>query len=209
MQPLVHLISLTALTLFATGCAAQKSLEDLTPAPVDLPSGMQTAVLGAGCFWCVEAFFERLDGVHEVVSGYAGGVEKQPTYKQVAMGQTSHAEVVQVIYDPEVVTHRKLIDFFWTTHDATRSDGVWPDFGSQYRSILLYQNETEKTTIAASRQSYETKTGKTIATEIKPLDLFYPAEAYHQDYAEKNPNDRYIRGVLQPKLKKLGLASRD
>jgi peptide-methionine (S)-S-oxide reductase len=205
MKDQIALITIAALSLLASGCYAQKSPEDLAPASVEVPEGMQTAVLGAGCFWCVEVFYEKLDGVHEVVSGYAGGTKENPKYREVAMGKTSHAEVVQVIYDPKSITYQELIDFFWTTHDATRSDGVWPDFGPHYRSILLYRDETEKETIQASRHAYESKTGQTLATDIKMLDTFYPAETYHQDYAKKNPNDRYVRGVLQPKLKKLGL----
>jgi len=195
---------LIALTLLTSACTAQSADQANSPASVDVPEGMATAVLGAGCFWCVEAFYEHLDGVQEVVSGYAGGKEVDPSYKQVAMGRTTHAETVIVIYDPKQITYRELIDFFWTTHDATRSDGVWPDFGPQYRSILLYQNESEQAAIEASRNAYQAETGKTVATDIKPLDTFYPAEKYHQDYAKKNPNDRYIRGVLNPKLKKLG-----
>lgn len=205
MKSRIPLIAFAVLPIFASACSAQKSPEELVPVTVKVPEGMQTAVVGAGCFWCVEVFFEHLDGVHEAVSGYAGGEEVNPTYYEVARGQTSHAEVVQVIYDPEIVSYRELIDFFWTTHDATRSDGVWPDFGPQYRSILLYTNESEKAAIEASRQAYEAETGKSIATDIKALDTFYPAETYHQDYAEKNPDDRYVRGVLKPKLKKLGL----
>lgn len=204
IKNLLH--SLAGIPLLAGGCYAQKSPEDLSPAEINVPEGMQTAVLGAGCFWCVEASYEKLDGVHEVISGYAGGMEPNPTYEQVARGQTTHAEVAQVIYDPESITYRELVDFFWTTHDATRDDGVWPDFGSQYRSILLYQNEDEKTAIEASLETYEAESGKSIATDIQALDAFYPAEIYHQDYAEKNPNDRYVRRVLVPKLKKLGLA---
>lgn len=192
------------LSLFASACTAQPTTEAEVARTNETPAGMTTAVLGAGCFWCVEAFYERLDGVSEVVSGYAGGDEANPTYKQVAMGRTTHAEVVQVIYDPETITYRELVDFFWTTHDATRSDGVWPDFGAQYRSILLYQNEAERAAIEASRQAYETKSGNKVATDINALDTFYPAEEYHQDYAKRNPNDRYVRGVLNPKLKKLG-----
>ncbi len=205
MRCLIPLIFVAALSFIATGCFAQKSPKDTTPASVEVPEGMQTAVVGAGCFWCVEVFFEEQEGVHEAVSGYAGGEEVNPTYYEVARGQTSHAEVVQVIYDPEVVSYRELIDFFWTTHDATRSDGVWPDFGPQYRSILLYSDDAEKAAIEASREAYEAETGTTIATDIKQLDTFYPAETYHQNYAEKNPNDRYVKGVLNPKLKKLGL----
>jgi peptide-methionine (S)-S-oxide reductase len=191
--------------LFSVGCAAQSSEKDTTPATVEVPEGMETAVVGAGCFWCVEGFYERLDGVEEAVSGYAGGETANPTYEQVARGATKHVEVVQVIYDPAVITYRELIDFFWTTHDVTRSDGVWPDFGPQYRSILFYGNETQRAAIEASREAYEASSGKTVATDIKALETFYPAEAYHQDYAAKNPNDRYVCGVLNPKLEKLGL----
>lgn len=205
MTRLLPLSIILAGSLIASACSAQRSAEEKAPASVDIPEGLQTAVVGAGCFWCVEAFFESLDGVHDAVSGYAGGDQVNPTYYEVARGQTTHAEVVQVIYDPSIITYRELIDFFWTTHDATRSDGVWPDFGPQYRSILLYQDEQEKALIEESRQTYEFKSGKTIATEISALSKFYPAEVYHQDYAKKNPSDRYIQGVLNPKLKKLGI----
>lgn len=205
MKNQIALIISAALSTLASGCFAQKSSEDLAPASVEVPKGMQTAVLGAGCFWCVEVFYEKLEGVHEVISGYAGGEKADPSYGEVARGQTKHAEVVKVIYDSDVVSYRELIDFFWTTHDVTRSDGVWPDFGPQYRSILLYTDAREQTVIEDSKQAYEADTGKTVATDIKALDTFYPAETYHQDYAKKNPNDRYVRGVLNPKLKKLGL----
>ena len=174
-------------------------------AVVTVPEGMKTAVLGAGCFWCVEVFFEKQDGVYEVISGYAGGEEVNPSYKQVAMGQTSHVEVVKVIYDPEVISYRELIDFFWTTHDVTRDDGVWPDFGPHYRSTIFYGSADERSTVIESKKAFEKKNGLNVATEITALDVFYPAEKYHQDYAAKNPNDRYVRGVLNPKLKKLGL----
>lgn len=202
-QLFVFVFSLSA--LFSVGCFAQSSDKDVTPAVVDVPESMEIAVVGAGCFWCVEVFYEKLDGVEEAVSGYAGGEMANPTYEQVARGVTKHAEVVQVIYDPALISYRELIDFFWTTHDATRGDGVWPDFGPQYRSILLYNDAAQRATIEASRGAYEASSGKTVATEIRELDRFYPAETYHQDYAAKNPNDRYVRGVLNPKLKKLGL----
>ena len=166
---------------------------------------MQTAVVGAGCFWCVEVFFEKLDGVVEVYSGYAGGEKVSPSYYEVAHGATNHVETVKIVYDPRVIRYRELIDFFWTTHDVTRSDGVWPDFGPHYRSILLYADEEQRTAIEASRTAHEASSGKLIATDIQKLDVFYPAENYHQDYAAKNPNDRYVQGVLKPKLKKLGL----
>ncbi len=164
-------------------------------------------VVGAGCFWCVEAFFENQPGVTDVVSGYAGGDTANPTYAAVSAGRTTHAEVVEITYDPEKTSLRKLIDFFWTTHDVTNGNGVWPDFGKQYRSIILYANEEEKSIIDASKSAYQAsgKINKPIATEIAPSTRFYKAEAYHQDYVKTNPNDSYVQNVAIPKLKKLGL----
>ncbi|MEM1223958.1 MAG: peptide-methionine (S)-S-oxide reductase MsrA [Verrucomicrobiota bacterium] len=199
------LLNIVVLGLLTTGCQAEGEPNKNAKAVVEVPAGMKTAVVGAGCFWCVEVFFEKQEGVYEVFSGYAGGTEIDPSYKEVAYGKTSHAEVVQVIYDPEKISYRELIDFFWTTHDVTRDDGVWPDFGPHYRSILLYGNAEELIAIEASKRAYEAANSLKIATDIKPLDVFYPAENYHQDYAVKNPSDRYVRGVLNPKLKKLGL----
>lgn len=206
LNSVFHPVALALAALYGlTACSASATDSSETrPAAVETPPGMREAVVGAGCFWCVEAFYERLDGVHEAVSGYAGGTEADPTYRQVAGGQTSHAEVVKVIYDPEVISYRELIDFFWTTHDATQGDGVWPDFGPMYRSILLYADPSGKAIIDQSRKDYEEEYGVTIATDIVPLETFYPAEEYHQDFAVKNPDHRYIRGILHPKLKKLG-----
>jgi len=197
-RALAGFLALSFLT--ACGASAERGGE---PVDIEVPEGMSTAVLGAGCFWCVEVFYERLEGVREVVSGYAGGSEPDPSYEAVASGATSHAEVVKVIYDPETISYRELIDFFWKTHDASRSDGVWPDFGPQYRSILLYATEEERAAIEASRKAYEARSGIEVATDIRELDTFYPAEEYHQDFAEKNPDHRYVRKVLNPKLEKL------
>ena len=165
----------------------------------------QTAVLGAGCFWCVEAVYEQQPGVTDVVSGYAGGTEKNPTYKDVSYGRTTHAEVVQITFDPDKTSYRKLIDYFWQTHDVTDGRGVWPDFGPQYRSIILPANEEQMTEARASLAAAQAGLDKPIATEIKPLEHFYPAEDYHQDYVRQNPRDRYVRNIAHPKLKKLGL----
>lgn len=205
MKSRLPILVLSLLSLFAAGCFAQSTAKDTTPARVEVPEGMETAVVGAGCFWCVEVFYEKLEGVYEAVSGYAGGEIPNPRYEQVARGATQHAEVVRVIYDPAVISYRELIDFFWTTHDAAQDDGVWPDFGPQYRSILFFENDAQRAAIEASRGAYEASTGKVIATEVRTLDTFYPAETYHQDYAAKNPNDRYVCGVLNLKLEKLGL----
>jgi peptide-methionine (S)-S-oxide reductase len=173
---------------------------------VQLPAHFKTIVVGAGCFWCVEAFFERIPGVHAAISGYAGGSSSNPTYKAVSSGRSDHVEVVQVIYDPSQVSLRKLIDFFWTTHDVSDGRGVYPDYGPQYRSILLYANAEQKAIIEASRSAYVAKNPIKVATELKQLDTFYIAEDYHQDYAKKNPRHPYIQGILVPKLKKLGFS---
>jgi peptide-methionine (S)-S-oxide reductase len=166
----------------------------------------EKAVFGAGCFWCVEAFFEPQPGVIAVVSGYAGGPEQNPTYKQVSAGRTGHAEVVEIEFDPTKTTYEKLVDFFWKTHDATDGSGVWPDFGKQYRSILLYANEDQRRAIERSKARAQKELSKPIATEIAPLTKFWPAEEYHQDYVRRNPNDTYVVNIAKPKLKKLGLS---
>ena len=163
------------------------------------------AVVGAGCFWCVEAEFEQVPGVVNVISGYAGGREPDPNYESVGSGRTGHAEVVEIEYDPTVVTYDGLIDFFWKTHDPTDARGVAPDFGPQYRSIILYSSEAERTAAESARQAEAQRRDKPIATEIAPLTRFYPAEEYHQDYVWRNPRQGYVQSVAIPKLKKLGL----
>ena len=165
----------------------------------------ETAVFGAGCFWCVEAFFEKVPGVTEVVSGYAGGKQPNPTYKEVSNGSSDHIEVIQVTYDPAKISYRDLVDFFWTTHDVTDPRGVWPDFGPQYRSIILYATDAQKKEAEASKAALQAsgKLKKPVATEFALLNKFYPAEEYHQDYVKRNPDDRYVTGVAIPKLKKL------
>ncbi len=168
-------------------------------------AAQEEAVLGAGCFWCVEAVYERLPGVSEVISGYAGGEQKDPTYKQVSSGKSDHVEVVKVIYDPEVISYAELLDMFWKIHDATDGRGVWPDFGPQYRSIVLYNGEAQQAAIENAIAAQNAKSKKPMATEVKALDIFYPAEDYHQDYVRLNPNDRYVRNIAIPKLKKAGL----
>ncbi|MGB0418424.1 MAG: peptide-methionine (S)-S-oxide reductase MsrA [Opitutales bacterium] len=172
----------------------------------DVPEHLKTIVVGAGCFWCVEAFFERIPGVEAAISGYAGGSSSNPTYKAVSSGRSDHVEVVQVHYDPSQVSLRELIDFFWTTHDVSDGRGVYPDYGPQYRSLLLYQDAAQKAIIEASRSAYIAQTSKQVATELKQLDTFYTAEAYHQDFAKKHPQHPYIQGILVPKLKKLGFS---
>ena len=165
----------------------------------------QKATVGAGCFWCVEAVYEQLPGVLDVVSGYAGGPEKNPTYKQVSAGKTGHAEVVQITFDPEVTSYRELIDYFWKTHDVTDGSGVWPDFGQQYRSIILAHDDEQREIAMQSRAKAREMFDEPIATQIVRLDTFYPAEDYHQDFVRLNPRHPYVRNIAFKKLKKLGL----
>ncbi len=164
------------------------------------------AVFGAGCFWCVEAFFEQQPGVIDVVSGYAGGDEANPTYKQVGAGKTGHAEAVQITFDPAKTSYEKLLAFFWKTHDPTDGRGVAPDFGRQYRSIIVPVDEAQRAAAEKSKAEAQQQLGKAIATEIAPIGkAFYLAEDYHQDYVRKNPRDGYVQAIAVPKLKKLGL----
>ena len=199
LAPLL-LLSLVSCSNQATSQAA------IASEAADVPEHLKTIVVGAGCFWCVEAFFERIPGVEAAISGYAGGSSNNPTYKAVSSGRSDHVEVVQIHYDPSQVSLRELIDFFWTTHDVSDGRGVYPDYGPQYRSLLLYQDAAQKAIIEASRSAYIAQTSKQVATELKQLDTFYTAEAYHQDFAKKHPQHPYIQGILVPKLKKLGFS---
>ena len=165
----------------------------------------QKATVGAGCFWCVEAVYEQLPGVSDVVSGYAGGSEKNPTYKQVSSGRTSHAEVVQITFDPEVTSYRELIDYFWKTHDVTDPRGVWPDFGRQYRSIILAHDDEQLEVARMSRGEERRNHEKPVITEIVKLEHFYKAEEYHQDFVRRNPRHPYVQNIAFKKLDKLGL----
>lgn len=167
-------------------------------------SELKTAYFASGCFWCVEAIFESVKGVDEVVSGYAGGSEKNPTYNQVASGRTSHAEAVKVFYDPNKVSFLQLLDVYYGSHDPTALNYQGPDYGSQYRSIAFYQNETEKSLIDEYIKALEASGvyKKPIVTEVLPFTIFYEAEEYHQDFERKNPNNRYILNVSVPRLKR-------
>ena len=160
-------------------------------------------ILGGGCFWCVEALYERIDGVTGVESGYSAGEDPNPTYEEICTGQTGHAEVVKITFDPSVVSLETLLDFFWEAHDPTTLNRQGADVGTQYRSIILYANEAQATAAKASLKKAQPRFKDPIVTEIEELDTFYPAEKYHQDYFENNPNAPYCRFVIAPKLKKL------
>ena len=166
--------------------------------------GQETATLGGGCFWCLEAVYEDLKGVERVVSGYAGGTVENPTYEQVCGGRTGHAEVVQITYDPNVVTFRDLLDVFFTIHDPTTKDRQGADVGPQYRSIILYHDAAQRAAAERAIADLEAKGiwRAPIVTEVVALEKFYPAEAHHQDYYEQNPRQRYCQVVIAPKVAK-------
>lgn len=167
-------------------------------------SKMELATFGAGCFWCVEAIFERVNGVVKAESGYAGGHVKNPDYKEVTTGSTGHAEVVQLLYDPELISFTALLEILFKTHDPTTLNRQGADVGTQYRSCILYHNE-EQQRIAQEVINELEKAGiwnDPIVTTLEPFTDFYSAEQYHQEYFENNPNQGYCRLVIQPKVEK-------
>lgn len=163
------------------------------------------ATLGGGCFWCLDAVYRKVEGVLDVVSGYAGGSTENPTYEQVCTGRTGHAEVVSIQFDPAIVSYKALLDIFWKVHDPTTLNRQGADTGTQYRSIILYSNEEQKNTAEETIRAISAHYTNKVVTEVKPLATFYPAEEYHQDYFAKNPENSYCRVVIPPKLQKMGL----
>ncbi len=172
------------------------------------PSGqkaMETATFGAGCFWCVEAVFERLDGVVAVMPGYAGGHTKNPTYEQVCTGTTGHAEVAQITFDPKKISFERLLQVFWQAHDPTTLNRQGADEGTQYRSVIFVHSSAQRAAAERSKAEAQKTFDSPIVTEIQDLAAFYPAENYHQAYFRNHPDAPYCRFVIQPKLKKLHL----
>ena len=165
----------------------------------------EVAIIGGGCFWCTEAVFELYDGVKEVVSGYAGGAIKNPTYKQICTGTTGHAEVIKIVYDPSVITFGKILSIFGECHDPTTLNRQGADVGTQYRSTIMYLSEEQREAAVAWKKDLSEKLVDPVVTEIVEAPVFYPAEDYHQDYYKKNPNQGYCTFVIRPKLKKLNL----
>jgi len=164
----------------------------------------EVATFGAGCFWCVEAIFQDLKGVSDVVSGYSGGEVKNPSYAEVCAGNTGHAEVCQIHFNPQIITYRELLNVFWRIHDPTTLNRQGADVGTQYRSVIFYHNEEQGRLAEESKKETE-RSGlykNPIVTEIAPFVQFYPAEEYHQDYYNQNPNQPYCRFTIDPKVKK-------
>ena len=165
----------------------------------------ETATVGGGCFWCVEAAFKELDGVESVTSGYAGGHADDPTYREVCSGTTGHAEVVQVEYDPDALSYEDILEVFFTVHDPTQLNRQGPDVGSQYRSIVLSHDDEQRDVVERYVEALDEEGGydDEVVTEIEPLETFYRAEEKHQDYFEKNPADAYCTMHAQPKVEKV------
>lgn len=193
-----------------TSCTTQKSTEPVsTRTPAKDQSNPQTmnteiATFGAGCFWCVEAVFQELRGVIKVESGYMGGTLSNPTYREVCTGNTGHAEVARITFDPNVITYAELLEILWTTHDPTTLNRQGADAGTQYRSAIFYYSDEQKALAEQSkREVAPTIWDNPIVTEIVPATEFYPAEDYHQDYYASNPNAGYCRVVISPKVEKV------
>jgi peptide-methionine (S)-S-oxide reductase len=164
---------------------------------------LETATLGGGCFWCMEAVYERLPGVVSVTSGFAGGHTPNPTYPKVCAGDTGYAEVAQIVFDPAKISYAKLLDVFWQAHDPTTLNRQGADEGTQYRSIILYHDEKQKLIAEKARLAAQKDFGHPIVTEIVPFTKFYPAEDYHQGYYDEHSNQPYCQVVITPKLEKL------
>jgi peptide-methionine (S)-S-oxide reductase len=167
------------------------------------PAKMEVATLGGGCFWCLEAVFERLDGVHKVVSGYAGGKTLDPTYREICKGTTGHAEVVQIHFNPKKIGYDQILSVFWQCHDPTTLNRQGNDFGTQYRSTIMPHDKQQTAIAEQSRKEWAKEFKQPIVTTLEPLKKFYIAEVDHQDYFRLNPGNPYCAFLIEPKLKAL------
>jgi peptide-methionine (S)-S-oxide reductase len=189
----------------------EKKLITMNNEPI--PNGVKTdtAIFGEGCFWCTEAFFQRLNGVYKVESGYGGGFVENPTYEQVCDKNTGHVELARIVYDPAKISYDELLEVFWKTHDPTTLDRQGNDVGPQYKSVIYYENEEQKQKALHYKEQLD-KSGawtKPIVTAIEPFKNFYPAENYHQNYYNDNQNQGYCRFVIAPKLEKFEKVFKD
>jgi peptide-methionine (S)-S-oxide reductase len=211
MRKIPFIAAFLAFTI-ATGCntsnksnkeAEAIAQKEITPVQVETKNGLKRAYFASGCFWCVEAIYESVKGVKEVISGYSGGHTDNPTYEESNTGRTGHAEANEVIYDPEIVSFSQLVDVYFGSQNITQVNGQGPDRGSQYRSIIFYQNDGEKRIIDKKIAEIEKEIGKgKVAAQVLPFQKFWDAEGYHQDYEKRNPNNPYIQNVSIPRLNK-------
>jgi peptide-methionine (S)-S-oxide reductase len=207
-------VTFVAAVFFITACGQNKTNSNSETMPTENQgaaeasssggSHIDTATFGAGCFWCVEAIFQRLDGVLKVESGYSGGSVKNPSYKEVCNGTTGHAEVIRLTYDRSKVSYDELLEVFWKTHDPTTPNRQGNDVGTQYRSVVFYHNEEQRRTAEEYKKKINDEKAypKPVITEISPLINYYPAENYHQNYYNQNGSQGYCQYVIQPKIEK-------
>ena len=180
-----------------------KTITNIAPVEVVSPDGFKRAYFASGCFWCVEAIYESLIGVEESISGYSGGHTKNPTYESSNTGKTGHAEAVEIIYNPNVISFKMLVDVYFESQNISQVNGQGNDRGSQYRSIIFYQNMEEKNIIANKIKAlYKENPDRKVAAEVMPFQKFWIAEKYHQDYERLHPNNSYIQNVSIPRLKR-------
>jgi peptide-methionine (S)-S-oxide reductase len=204
---ILPLIMLTTLLACNSGNAVTKNEISMENNNIEL----DTATFGSGCFWCTEAIFQRVRGVKSVVSGYSGGARPNPTYDQVSSGASGHAEVIQITYNPDEVTFDALLEIFWKTHDPTTLNRQGADVGTQYRSVVFYHNEAQKTAAENIKAELDASGAwnNPIVTEISAFKAFYKAEAYHQNYFNNNKNAAYCNFVIVPKLEKFEKVFKD
>lgn len=210
----IQLFSLLSVSACQTGSVSESKQHASMPdkdytRPTEGSDQRDTATLGGGCFWCVEAIYQDLQGVHKVVSGYSGGTVSNPTYKEICTGTTGHAEVIQVIFDPAVVSYQEILEIFFTVHDPTTLNRQGNDVGTQYRSVIFYHSEEQKTIAEAVKKNAASIWDDPIVTEISALAKFYPAEDYHQNYYKDNPYQPYCAYIISPKVKKFREKFRD
>lgn len=208
-NPLPRLAQASCLCLVSLfgliACAEEPSAPNSTPMTDSDNSALEIASFGAGCFWCVEAVFENLDGVKDVASGYMGGEVKDPTYREVCTGTTGHAEITQITFDPVVIQYETLLDWLWRSHNPTTLNRQGADSGTQYRSAIFYHSEAQREAAKASKATAQKEFDQPIVTEITEASEFYIADDDHQDYYRLNKAAPYCQMVIRPKLKKLDL----
>jgi peptide-methionine (S)-S-oxide reductase len=210
MKTLKHKVSAVTLVaaFFLGACSQPANSNEIQSANTmntnDSTASYEKATFGAGCFWCVEAVFQNLEGVIKIESGYSGGTVKNPSYKEVCMGTTGHAEVAQITYDPKKISFETLLSVFWKTHDPTTLNYQGNDHGTQYRSVIFYHNDSQKQLAEHYKKKLneEKAYDNPVVTEISPAAPFYKAEDYHQNYYNQNSNESYCKFVIQPKVEK-------
>jgi len=194
------------LPMLATCNAEKKAMSDQAAKMPEIPAGAEVATFGGGCYWCIEAALRQVEGVYSATSGFMGGTVKNPTYERVCQGDTGHAEVVQVVFDPKKTSYEKLLTWFWKLHDPTTLNRQGGDTGTQYRSVIFYHSEAQKKSAEAAKAALTAKYEDPVVTEITKAAEFYPGPGDHQDYYFQNKsNNPYCRIVIEPKLKKLNL----